>query len=156
MSGWGQALWMWENTLPEGFAPLWLLLWNSVGVAGATLPIHWLNRRWPPSAWLAIAAWAAVPMVNGMRYIQAGDEKLNNALPLLLLSLLGVGLSGVMMTVSRYAYRRWPASTPNTRFLRQGFWSALFSVVCGWPLVLIELFFVVRESPRVQNLRHRM
>jgi cell division protein FtsW (lipid II flippase) len=109
-------------------------------------------------------------MVNGMQRIPAGDERLNNALPLLLLSLLGVGLSGVMMTVSRYAYRRWPAPTPNIRFLRQGFWSALFSVICGWllinraftlvpvtllasALVLIELFFVVRESPRVQNLK---
>jgi hypothetical protein len=171
MGGWGQTLWMGENTSPEGLAPLWLLLWAGGGVAGATLPIHWLGRRWGPVAWAAVAAWAGVPAVHDLarhynRAAQTGDAGLYGVLALsLLLLLLGLGLSGVMTTVSWLAHRRWPGPAPNIRPLRQGFWAGLFAVICGWllinraftpvpvallagALVLIETFFVTRESPR--------
>jgi hypothetical protein len=171
MGGWGQALWMGENVPPEGLAPLWLLLWAGSGVAGATLPIYWLGRRWWPVAWAAVAAWVGVPSVHDLaryynRAAQTGDEGLYSiSALLLLLLLLGVGLSGVMMTISWFASQRWPGPTPNIRPLRQGFWAGLFAMICGWllinraftlvpavllagALVLIETFFVTRESPR--------
>ncbi len=169
MSGWGQAMWMWENVPPEGLSRPTLLLWVGIGVAGVTLPIYWFSRRWWPIAWLTVAAWAAIPTVNDpengyKQAASAGDEWWYSVAPLLLLLLLGVGLSGVMMTISWLAGRRWPGSAPNVRPLRQSCWAGLFAVVCGWllinhafslvpvtllasALILIETFFVTRESP---------
>jgi hypothetical protein len=170
MGGWGQALWIWENVPPEGLVPLWLLLGTSIGVAGVTMPIYWLTRRWWPIAWLTTTAWAGVPLINDLaggynRATQTGVEWLYSISPLLLLLLLGVGLSGATMIVSWFASRRWPGPTPNIRPLRAGLWSGLFTVICGWLLInraftlipvallasaltLIEAFFVTRESPR--------
>jgi hypothetical protein len=170
MVGWGQALWTWENVPPEGLTPMVLLLWVGVGVAGVTLPIYWLSCRWWPMSWLTVAAWMAVPRLNDLasgrdQVAPGGDEWWYSVSPLLSLLLLGVGLSGVMMTVSWFAGRRWPGPAPNVRPLRQGAWSGLFAVICGWllinrlfslvplallasALVLIETFFVTRESPR--------
>ncbi len=161
--GWSQALWMWENTAPGRLAPLLLLSWVGVGIAGVTLPLYWFSRRWQPAAWLGIAAWAAIPTIREL----AGDPgwRWYSVSPLLLLLALGVGLSGVMMTVSWLSGRRWPGPAPNIRPLRQGGWSGLLAMVCGWllingafslvsvallagALVLIETFFVTRESPR--------
>ena len=168
MSGWGQAMWMWENTLPEGLSPLWLLLWAGVGVAGLSLPVYWLARRWWPVAWVAVAAWAGVPAASEMAgsYGQAvgtPDEWLYRAAPLLVLLLLGLGLSGAMMSLSWYAARRWTGPASKVRPLREGIWSALFVVICGWllinraftltaalllagALVLIEAYIVERET----------
>lgn len=169
LGGWGEALWTLGNVSPEqSLAPLTLLLWAGVGVAGVTLSLYWLSRRWWPIAWLTVTAWAAVPTINDM----ANDPKQTTSMgdrwysisPLLLLLLLGVGLSGVMLTISWLAGRRWPGPAPDIRPLRQGFWSGFFAVVCGWllinhafspvpvallssALVLIEAFFVTRESP---------
>jgi hypothetical protein len=177
VSGWGQAMWMWDHTLPEGIAPLWLLLWTGVGVVGLTLPVQWLARRWWPIAWVAAAAWAGVPTVREMadQYRQTPQTEyqwLHSISPLLLLLLLGVGLSGVMMGASWYARQRWSGPTPNVRPLRQGFWSGLFVVICGWllinraftlvlaallagALVLIEAYLVIRESPTEQSKRRK-
>ncbi len=163
LSGWSQALWMWENTAPTGrLAPLVLLLWVGVGITGVTLPLYWFSRRWQPVAWLAMAAWAAAPAFNEL----ASDPGWTwyNVSPLLLLLSLGIGLGGAMMTVSWLAGRRWPGPTPDVRPLRQGGWAGLLAVVCGWllingafnlvsvallagALVLIETFFITRESP---------
>lgn len=169
LGGWGEALWMWENTPPqEGLAPLWLLLWTGTGIAGTTMPIYWLARRWQPVAWMVTAAWAAVPPVNDLaghynQVVRTEREWLYSLAPLLLLLLLGVGLSGAMMTVSWFAGRRWPGPRPDIRPLREGFWCGLFAVTCGWLLInrtfslvsvvllasallLIETSFIVRES----------
>lgn len=177
MGGWGQALWMWDNIQPAGLAPLALLFWVGLGVAGLTLVIYWLAHRWWLVAWLAVAAWLAVPLVMEMASQQdppeqaAGQWLYDNA-PLLVLALLGIGLSGVMMNVSRYAKRRWPGAEPNIRALRQGLWSGLFAVICGvllisrafsFPavtllagsLVSIEAFLIVRESaPELSNAQN--
>lgn len=170
-AGWGQALWMGERVPPEGLAPLWLLLWAGVGVAGFSMPVYWLARRWWLVAWLALVAWAGVPSLYGLarqshRAAQAGDGWLYGIpLLLLLLLLLGTGLSGAIMAVSGFADRLWPGQIPNIRPLREGLWCGLFAVICGWllrngafaliptallasALVLIEAFFVIRESPR--------
>jgi hypothetical protein len=164
LGGWSQALWMWENTAPTGrLEHLVLLLWVGAGITGVTLPLYWFSRRWQPVAWLAVAAWAAVPTLNEL----ASDPGWRgyNVSPLLLLLLLGLGLGGVMMTVSWLAGRRWPGPTPDVRPLRQGVWAGLLAMVCGWllingafslvsvallagALVLIETFFITRESPR--------
>ncbi|MGD9101184.1 MAG: hypothetical protein PVF45_11955, partial [Anaerolineae bacterium] len=140
MGGWGQALWTWENVPPEGLAPMILLLWVGVGVAGVTLPIYWCSRRWWPIAWLTVAAWMAVPILTDLasgrgQAAPKGDEWWYGVWPLLSLLLLGVGLSGVMMTVSWFAGRRWPGPVPNVRPLRQGAWSGLFAMICGWLLI---------------------
>ncbi len=140
LGGWGQALWMWENTLPEGLAPLGLLLWVGVGVAGLSLPIYWLARRWWPVAWATTVAWAGVPGVSNMagRYSQAvgsADEWLYRISPLLVLLLLGLGLSGAMMSVSWTVGRRRSGLVSQARPLREGFWSALFVLICGWLLI---------------------
>lgn len=140
LGGWGQALWMWENTLPEGLAPLGLLLWVGVGVAGLSLPIYWLARRWWPVAWATTVAWAGVPEVSEMagRYSQvvgSADEWLYRISPLLMLLLLGLGLSGAMMSVSWTVGRRRSGLVSQVRPLREGFWSALFAVICGWLLI---------------------
>lgn len=170
IGGWGQVLWIWNNIHPKGLAPLWLLLWVGIGVSSVAVPIHWLGRRWRPIAWGAIAAWFAVPSINGLasdfgQAVQAGHEWLYNISPLLLLLLLGVGLSGMMTTMSGFPGSRWPGPASNVRALRQGFWAGLFSMICGWllinrafslipvvllasALVLIESFLVTRESPR--------
>ena len=131
---------MWENILPEGLAPLALLLWVGVGVAGLSLPIYWLARRWWPVAWATTVAWAGVPEVSAMagRYSQAvgsADEWLYSISPLLVLLLLGLGLSGAMMSVSWYVGRRRSGLVSQARPLREGFWSALFVVICGWLLI---------------------
>lgn len=161
--GWSQALWMWENTAPTGrLTPLVLLLWVGTGIAGVTLPLYWFSRRWQPVAGMALAAWAAVPTLNEL----ANDPgwRWYDVSPLLLLLLLGVGLDGMLLTVSWLAGRRWPGPTPEVRPLRQGGWAGLLAVVCGWllingafslvsvallagALVLIETFFITRESP---------
>jgi hypothetical protein len=160
LSGWSQALWMWENTAPQGTAPYLLLLWTGVGVAGLALPVYWLARRWWPLGWMTAAAWVGIPRVSEMG---TGNEWLHTVSPLLALLLLGLGLSGVMMGVSWTLGRRWPGPTPNVRPLRVGFWCGLFAVICGWllinraftylsvallagALVLIEAYFVVRET----------
>jgi hypothetical protein len=154
---------MWENTMPTGrLTPLVLLLWVGVGITGVTLPLYWFSRRWQPVAWLALAAWAAVPTLNEL----ASDPgwRWYDVSPLLLLLLLGLGLGGMLMTVSWLAGRRWPGPTPQARPLRQGGWAGLLAVICGWllingafslvsvvllagALVLIETFFITRESP---------
>lgn len=171
-AGWGLALWMGEKVPPEGVAPLRLLLMGAgVGVAGFSMPVYWLARRWWLAAWLALGAWAGVPSLYGMarqshRAAQAGDGWLYGVpLVLLLLLLLGTGLSGAIMAVSGFAARLWPGQVSNVRPLREGVWCGLFAVICGWllrngaftwipvallasALVLIEAFFVIRESPR--------
>jgi hypothetical protein len=168
MGGWGQAMWMWENTLPEGLAPLGLLWWAGVGVAGLSLPIYWLARRWRPVAWVATAAWAGVPGVSDMagRYRQVAgtaDEWLYSVSPLLLLLLLGLGLSGAMMSLAGFAGQSQAERASKVRPLREGFWSGLFVVICGWllinraftpaaatllagALVLIETYLVEHEA----------
>jgi hypothetical protein len=168
MAGWGQALWMWDNIQPAGLAPLALLFWIGLGVAGLTLAIYWFAHRWWLVAWLAVAAWLAVPVVMELAGqeeppAQAAGQWLYDNAALLLLGLLGVGLSGAMMNVSWYAKRRWPGPEPNIRALRQGLWAGLFAMICGvllisrafsFPavallagsLILIEAFLVVRES----------
>jgi hypothetical protein len=170
MVGWGQAVWIWENDLPQGLTPLWLLLWTGIGVAGLTLPVNWVARRWWPAAGLAAAAWVAVPAASEMasRYQEAagtGDKWLSEFSPLLVLSLLGLGLSGVMMIVAWYIGRRWSSPPPGVRPLREGFWAGLFVVICGWLLiirvftltlaallagsmVLIETYMVIREAEK--------
>jgi hypothetical protein len=177
ITGLGQSLWMWENTLPEGLAPLSLLLWIGAGAAGLTLPIYWLSRRWPPVAWVTIAAWAALPAVHRMsgqydRAIGTADEWLYSLSPLLFLLLLGVGLSGAMLSISWYLGRRWSDPLTRSRPFRQGLWSALFVVICGWLLInrvftlalvillagallLIEAYLVIRESPREGSARRK-
>lgn len=167
LGGLGQATWMWDNVGPQGMAPLWLLLWTGIGIAGVTLPVFWLARRWWPAAWITTAAWVGVPAARNMalRYEPAASGvSLDRFAPLLFLLLLGVGLSGVMMNVSWYAARRWSGSVPNSRGLRGGFWSGLFSAICGWllinglltagsagllacALILIEVYLVIREAP---------
>ena len=168
MGGWGQALWMWDNIQPAGLAPLALLFWVGVGIAGLTRALFWLSHRWWLVGWLAVAAWLAVPLVMEMASQQDPPPQevgqwLYDNVPLLLLALLGVGLSGTMMNVAWYAKRRWPGTEPNARALRQGLWSGLFAVICGvllisrafslpviallaGALILIEAFLVVRES----------
>jgi hypothetical protein len=168
MAGWGQALWIGERTAPKGLAPLWLLLWAGIGVAGCALPIYWFARRWPFVAWVATIAWVLVPSVYGLadRAEQGGENWLYGIpLLLLLLFLLGAGLSGAMMTVGGLAQRLWPGPAPKVRPLREGLWAGLFAVICGWllsngafalvpaallasALILIETFFVIRESPQ--------
>jgi hypothetical protein len=177
ITGLGQSLWMWENTLPEGLAPLSLLLWIGVGAAGLTLPLYWLARRWPPVAWITVAAWAVLPAVHRMagQYDQAigtADEWLYNLSPLLFLLLLGVGLSGAMLSVSWYLGRHWSGLPPRSRPFRQGLWSALFVVISGWLLInrvfapslaillagallLIEAYLIIRESPREGSARRK-
>jgi hypothetical protein len=172
-TGLGQSVWMWDNTHPEGLAPLWLLLWVGVGAAGLTLPLYWLARRWFPVAWVTLAAWAALPAVHRMatEYDQAvgtADEWLYSLSPLLFLLLLGLGLSGALLSLSWYLGRRWSGPPPRSRPFRQGFWSALFVVICGWLLInrvfapalvillggallLIEAYLIIRESPREQD-----
>jgi hypothetical protein len=83
--------------------------------------------------------------------------------PLLLLLFLGLGLSGVMAGLTWYVTRRSNVPPPAIRPLRQGLWSALFVIICGWllvyrafmlpsvallggGLVLIEAFLAMRES----------
>ncbi len=166
MGGWGQVLWMWENVRPAGLAPLWLLLWTGVGVAGVTLLIYWFARRWWPIAIVALLAWAGVPTVNDLaqhygRAVAVGQERWYQWAPLVFLSLLGIGLSGAMMTLARLVERRWPGPVSRARPLRQGVWTGLFAILCGWLLinraftmaavgafVLLELFFLMREAPR--------
>jgi hypothetical protein len=171
MSGWGQALWMGENVAPEGLMPAWLLLWAGVGVAGATLPIYWLSRRWWLIAWVALGAWAGVPSLYDLAMHPDPATPVSDAglhgipLLLLLLVLLGIGLWGAMMSVAWYVGRRWPGPVPKMRPLRAGLWSGLFAAICGWllsnrafglvpaallagALILIEIFFVTHESPR--------
>jgi hypothetical protein len=177
MTGWGQAMWMWENTHPEGATPLWLLLCIGVGVAGLALPVYWLTRRWWPSAWLAAGVWVAVPMFSDMarqynRTALAQDTWLHRFSPLLTLFLLGVGFSGFMIGLTGYAARRLPELPPSIRPLREGFWSGIFVVACGWlliyraftlaamillagSLVLLEIYLVLRESPRKRRTRRK-
>jgi hypothetical protein len=169
LSGWGQAMWMWENSRPEGIAPLWLLLWIGAGVAGLTLPVYWLARRWAPASWFATGSWLGVPWIisvarDASRLAGSADDVWYKLSPLLLLLLLGIGLSGVMTISASYAQRRWPGDPPNYRPLRQAFWAALFVITCGWLLIyrafslasvsllaggltLFEAFLVIRESP---------
>lgn len=178
MGGWGQVLWMWQNIRPAGLAPLWLLLWVGVGVAGTTLLVYWFARRWWPVAMVALLAWVGVSRVNDLaqhygRAVAAGQERWYRWAPLLSLALLGIGLSGAMMTLAWLVGRRWPGSVgfgklttrPGVRPLRQGVWTALFAMLCGWLLinraftpaaagllggafVLLEAFFLIREAPR--------
>lgn len=162
--GWGQTLWLWNNSPPEGLVRLWFLLWAGVGVAGVTLALYWFASRWWPVAWLAVAVWIVVPSINELTVDQAGGW-LYDVAPFLLWLSLGVGLSGAMLIVGWYVGRRWPGPVPKIRPLRQGLWSGLFVLICGWlliyrnfspipvfflasALILIETFFVVRESPR--------
>lgn len=166
--GWGQAVWMWNNILPAGVAPFGLLLWVGLGIAGLTLAIYWFARRSWLAAWLAVAAWVAVPGATKMasQYDQAAQSEvgwLYDFSPLLVLALLGIGLSGVMMSLSQYAKRRWSVQEPNIRALRQALWSGLFAVISGLllisrafsfasvallagSLILMEAFIVVGES----------
>jgi len=172
VTGLGQSMWMWEHTAPQGLAPLTLLLWVGVTVAGLTLPVYWLSRLWQPVAWLAVGAWAAAPLMydtasHYQRAAQTSDAWLQRVSPLLLLLLLGVGLSGAMMSVAGLLRRRWSSSAPapNIRPWREGFFSGLYAVLCGWLLVnrvfgfasvlllasallLFETYFVTRESSR--------
>lgn len=171
LGGGGQATWMWENTRPEGLAPLLLLVWTGIAVAGLSLPVFWFARRWWPPAALAMTAWAVVPAVSesASRHVQPVgmmEEWLYIFSPLIVLLLLGLGLSGLIAGMSWYAGRQWSDSSPRVRPLRQGFWSGLFAVICGWllivrifswilvallagALVFIEAYLVVRESPRI-------
>jgi hypothetical protein len=168
LGGWGQAFWMWENSLPAGFAPITLLFWVGLGVAGLTLAIYWFARRWWLAALLAMAAWLAVPAATELarEYDRAAQTEagwLQDVSPLLVLALLGIGLSGVMMGLSWYARNRWAVQEPNVRALREALWSGLFVVICGLllisraftfasaallagSLVLMEAFLIVRES----------
>jgi hypothetical protein len=164
LTGGARALWMWENTPPDGLAPLWLLLWLGVCVAGVTLPVYWLAQRWVPAAWLAMVTWLGVPAINNLaaRSSQVGPDALDTFAPLLLLLLLGVGLSGLMLTLTWYLAHKG-SSALKGRPLRQAFWSGFFVVVCGWLLInraftlaavvflagalaLLEAFLVMRES----------
>jgi hypothetical protein len=168
MGGWGQAVWMWDNILPRGLAPVALLLWTGMGVAGITLALYWLAHRVWLIAWLATAAWLAVPAVMelGGQYdlpADTGPEWLYTFAPLILLLLLGVGLSGAMMVMAWYAGRRWSGEAPKLRPLREALLSGLFVLFCGLllmsraftlgsavllacALILLESFIVVRES----------
>ena len=169
LSGWGQVVWMWESVRPRGIAPWWLLLWTGVGVAGIAVALFWIARRWQLAAWLAIAAWAAAPVVYRMAAqpdpdVGAALERLQIFSPLVLLLLLGLGLSGVLVSLSGFAERRWSYLLPNTCALREGFWSGLFAATCGLllinrlfnavtagllagALILIESYLVLREAP---------
>jgi hypothetical protein len=173
MGGWGQAAWMWDNILPAGLAPFLLLFWVGLGVGGFTLALYWFARRWRLAAWLAVGAWAAVPAAVKMasqydEAVQPEARWLQDVSPLLVLVLLGIGLSGVMMSVAWHARHRWPGPEPNLRPLREAFWSGLFAVICGLLLIsrsfsavsvallagsltLIEAFLVMRESAPEQS-----
>jgi hypothetical protein len=167
-AGWGQAVWMWDNMVPTGFAPLWLLVWTGVGMAGITLVAYWLARRWWPVAWAMAAVWAAVPKAieiatQNEDVLLQGGEWLPEFSPLLVLLLLGVGFDGALMSLAWYAGRRWSDWTSNTRALREAFWSGLFVLLAGLlfisrafslasvillagGLILIETYIVLRES----------
>jgi hypothetical protein len=170
VTGLGQSMWMWEHTAPQGLAPLTLLLWVGVTAAGLTLPIYWLSRLWQPVAWLAAGVWAAAPLMydtarHYQRATQTNDAWFHRVSPLLLLLLLGVGLSGAMMSVAGLLQRRWSSSVPapHIRPWRESFFSGLYVVLCGWLLInrvfgfvpalllagallLFETYFVARES----------
>jgi hypothetical protein len=167
-AGWGQAVWMWDNMVPTGFAPLWLLVWTGVGTAGITLIAYWLARRWWPVAWMMAAVWAAVPKAieiatQNEDVLRQGGEWLHEFSPLFVLLLLGIGFDGALMTLAWYAGRRWSDWTSNTRALREAFWSGLFVLLAGLlfisrafslasvillagGLILIETYIVLRES----------
>jgi hypothetical protein len=147
LCGWGQAIWIWEHIPPDGLAPLWLLLAAAVGAAGLSIPVYWLAVRWWQVAVAAAVTWLGVPLVN--KLVQ---DHFSGALsqpawlyayaPLLLLSLLGLGLSGTMMTISWYiardqkvAARDQKVTAPGVWPLREGLWTGLFVMVCGWLLV---------------------
>jgi hypothetical protein len=164
---------MWDNSPPEGFAPLWLLLWTGLGVAGVTLPVYWLARRWWPVAGLAMAAWVFVPrlMELSRQYdvaVSPDEQWLYDFSPLLVLLALGIGLSGAMMGLSSYIGRRWSAPPSKSRPFREGFWVGLFVAICGWLLIIrlfalalvallagsllmLELYFVVREVEQAEE-----
>jgi hypothetical protein len=168
VAGWAQALWMWENMVPTGFAPLWLLVWTGVGMAGFTLAAYWVSRRWWPVAWVMAAVWAVVPRAINIAaqnedVLLQGGEWLHEFSPLLVLFLLGVGFDGVMMSLAWYAGRRWSDWTSYTRAMREAFWSGLFVLMAGLlfisrafslasvillagGLILIETYVVIRES----------
>jgi hypothetical protein len=166
---------MWDNVIPAGLAPFVLLLWVGLGIAGLTLAIYWFGRRWWPAALLAVLAWAVVPAAIKLAsdyepVVQNDAAWLRDISPLLVLALLGIGLSGAMMSLSWYARRRWSHEEPNIRALREALWSGLFAVICGLllisraftfasaallagSLVLMETFLVVREAiPEEQDV----
>jgi hypothetical protein len=163
-SGWGQAYWMWHNIRPDGLAPLWLLLWLGAGVSGVTIPIYWLGYRWWPMGLIAATAWVMIPLVQEQVTTESSTW-LYSASPLITLLLLGVGLSGLMILVSRFLTRRWPSSASRSKPLRQSLWAGIFALTCGWLLInrafmvlpvallasglmLIEIFFLTRHSAR--------
>ena len=147
LSGWGQAVWIWEHIPPDGLAPVWLLLATGVGAAGLSIPVYWLARRWWQVAVVAAVTWLGVPLVNRLVHdygsgAQPPPAWLYDYSPLLLLSLLGLGLSGAMMTISWYiagdqkvTARDQTGTSPGVWPLREGLWSGLFVMVCGWLLL---------------------
>lgn len=82
-----------------------------------------------------------------------------------LLFLAGIGVAGATAPLFWLLNRRFSRHRPLWRPLREGAWIGLFVVVAGWlqlnralslipamllagALILIEMFFFIRESPR--------